>query len=389
MAAISPAREAMLAVAEDAIDEMLVHGSPARTGDAREQAFAEMVVDEDEGAVPPLAATAAEAALPTLREEMPTEELREYLLNFTTTSGVKVFAEAAVDQLEFYPMKTLYSLAATSSKWQNVVDRLFDGDLATAQLFQAKVVAAKVADSKAARVAQSKLGKQEKKAQRLAELRALDEKGPEPEQPAAVAARPHDPTLDMMAAARGKVIDGSGLDQTCAACAGSNPGPHSLCLLLMVVARSVYWQAPRHGQVAAGLRPLRVRRVQGLPRQGRGARGDGRLDAHHGGHGPAEEHRQVGGRGRANGFAGRPLARDLADAPDLRVPRAVEAAPLRRGAADARGGVRHAAQDAPHEGPQLDALYQDGREGQVEYVLARIRTRDCTPGALPALRPDP
>eukprot|EP00966_Prymnesium_polylepis_P174153 4029490-Prymnesium_polylepis.1 len=79
-----------------------------------------MVVDEEEGAVPPLAATAAEAALPTLRAGMPKEELREFLLNFTTSSGVKVFAEAAVDQLEFYPITTLYSLATSSSKWQNV-----------------------------------------------------------------------------------------------------------------------------------------------------------------------------------------------------------------------------------------------------------------------------
>ena len=65
--------------------------------------------------------------MPTLGRNMTSEELRTYLTEFTTSAGVKIFAKAAVDKVEFYTMDTLYSCANSSGKWQNVVDRLFDG----------------------------------------------------------------------------------------------------------------------------------------------------------------------------------------------------------------------------------------------------------------------
>ena len=231
-------------------EEQLATGDSAvNDGDSTRAEVVNELRVEVEGDVPPLAATEAEAAadampptepteaeavdampptepteveaagnavLPTLGKDMTSAELRTYLTEFTTSVGVKIFDTAAVDQLEFYPMETLYSCANSSGKWQNVVDRLFDGDLATAQLFQAKVLAAKVSETNAARHAASKLGKAEKKAARLAELRAGDEKGPEPEQaPAPV--RTMDPTATMMAAARDAPTDQPVFDHTCAA----------------------------------------------------------------------------------------------------------------------------------------------------------------------------
>ena len=172
--------------AMQAEEEQLATGDSAvNDGDSTRAEVVNELRVEVEGDVPPLAATEAEAAadampptepteaeaagnavLPTLGKDMTSAELRTYLTEFTTSAGVKIFDTAAVDQLEFYPMETLYSCANSSGKWQNVVDRLFHGDLATAQLFQAKVHAAKVSETKAARHAASKLGKAEKKGRR-------------------------------------------------------------------------------------------------------------------------------------------------------------------------------------------------------------------------------
>ena len=201
-------RVAMRAVAENGVDISLVHG----TTWAELAGPAEEIVNEEEGAVPPLPATAAEAALPTLRKGMSAGDLRSYLKKYTSENGSLLFDDANFDQLEHYSMETLYDLSGSAGKWQNVVDRLFDGDVATAQIFQVKVRDAKRAEHEAARHAASKLSQAEQKKALLASKRLNDVKGAERVEEPAQARK--NPTADMMAGGKdaGKV-----LQQTCAA----------------------------------------------------------------------------------------------------------------------------------------------------------------------------
>ncbi|EOD26512.1 hypothetical protein EMIHUDRAFT_205588 [Emiliania huxleyi CCMP1516] len=49
---------------------------------------------------------------------MPREELKQYLKEYSTESGQKLFAAANVDMLEHLPMSTVYEASKSSAKWE-------------------------------------------------------------------------------------------------------------------------------------------------------------------------------------------------------------------------------------------------------------------------------
>ena len=57
-------------------------------------------------AAPPAAGAPAMPSVPALCKDMPREELEQYLKEYSTESGQKLFAAANVDMLEHLPMST-------------------------------------------------------------------------------------------------------------------------------------------------------------------------------------------------------------------------------------------------------------------------------------------
>jgi hypothetical protein len=142
----------------------------------------------DQVAAPTVVPDAAPAAvaLPTLRKGMPMTELATYLKEFVSAgNGVKLFANAKVESQWFAnaTMATIYDLSGSVGRWQAVVDNLFDGDKATADVFLSKVRDAKCAEAAAAAPAAKRAAAAEAKAEAAAKRRATDQKGPEPEAP--------------------------------------------------------------------------------------------------------------------------------------------------------------------------------------------------------------
>ena len=60
-------------------------------------------------------------SVPALCEDMSRKELKQYLKEYSTESGQKLFAAANVDMLEHLPMSTVYEASKSSSaKWEPV-----------------------------------------------------------------------------------------------------------------------------------------------------------------------------------------------------------------------------------------------------------------------------
>ena len=64
-------------------------------------------------------------SVPALCADMPREELKQYLKEYSTESGEKLFAAANVDMLEHLPMSTVYEASKSSAKWETVANMLF------------------------------------------------------------------------------------------------------------------------------------------------------------------------------------------------------------------------------------------------------------------------
>jgi hypothetical protein len=114
---------------------------------------------------------------------MATTELEKYLKDYEAPGGIKLFAGAKVEMLEHYSMAGLYDLSGSVGKWQHVVDNLFDGAKASADIFMLKVRDAKLGEQVQAGGAAKRLGKAAAKHEALEKMRAADEKGPQPEKP--------------------------------------------------------------------------------------------------------------------------------------------------------------------------------------------------------------
>ena len=78
-------------------------------------------------------------SVPALCEDMPREELKQYLKEYSTESGQKLFAAANVDMLEHLPMSTVYEASKSSAKWETVANMLFPDSKAASEIFLIKV----------------------------------------------------------------------------------------------------------------------------------------------------------------------------------------------------------------------------------------------------------
>ena len=119
------------------------------------------------------------APRPKLRKEMSAADLITYLQEFSTSTGTKLFADAAVDRVELLssrdrPMEVLFDMSSSAAKWRSVANQLFGGDQSTAELFQMKVREAKVLSSQAEKVHESKMANHEAKQAMLANKRKQD-----------------------------------------------------------------------------------------------------------------------------------------------------------------------------------------------------------------------
>ena len=89
-------------------------------------------------------------SVPALCEEMLREELKQYLKEYSTESGQKLFAAANVDMLEHLSMSTIYEASKSVAKWEPVANMLFPDSKATSEIFLIKVREAKKAETDAA-----------------------------------------------------------------------------------------------------------------------------------------------------------------------------------------------------------------------------------------------
>ena len=86
-------------------------------------------------------------SVPALCKDMPREELEQYLKEYSTESGQKLFAAANVDMLEHLPMSTVYEASKSRAKWEPVANMLFPDSKATSEIFLIKVREAKKAET--------------------------------------------------------------------------------------------------------------------------------------------------------------------------------------------------------------------------------------------------
>ena len=129
-------------------------GTPAETGAAAAPAVAApgtaAAANAPGTAAPPAAGAPAMPSVPALCEEMLREELKQYLKEYSTESGQKLFAAANVDMLEHLPMSTVYEASKSSAKWETVANMLFPDSKAASEIFLIKVREAKKAETEAA-----------------------------------------------------------------------------------------------------------------------------------------------------------------------------------------------------------------------------------------------
>ena len=114
---------------------------------------------------------------------------------YKSASGVTLFINANFTRLEHYSWAVLSDLSGSVSKWQHVVDNLFDGDNGTADILMLKVRAAKIEEAAAQRPEARRLAKAAAKEATLQKKRANDEQGPAPEEPQ----QPPPPRVDAFA----------------------------------------------------------------------------------------------------------------------------------------------------------------------------------------------
>ena len=89
-------------------------------------------------------------AVPALCKDISRAELKQYLKEYSTESGEKLFAAANVDMLEHLPMSTVYEASKSSAKWETVANMLFPDSKAASEIFLIKVREAKKAETEAA-----------------------------------------------------------------------------------------------------------------------------------------------------------------------------------------------------------------------------------------------
>ena len=61
-------------------------------------------------------------SVPALCEDMSRKELKQYLKEYSTESGQKLFAAANVDMLEHLSMSTIYEASKSVAKWEPVAN---------------------------------------------------------------------------------------------------------------------------------------------------------------------------------------------------------------------------------------------------------------------------
>ena len=59
-------------------------------------------------------------SVPALCKDISRAELKQYLKEYSTESGEKLFAAANVDMLEHLPMSTVYEASKSSAKWETL-----------------------------------------------------------------------------------------------------------------------------------------------------------------------------------------------------------------------------------------------------------------------------
>ena len=77
-------------------------------------------------------------SVPALCKDISRAELKQYLKEYSTESGEKLFAAANVDMLEHLPMSTVYEASKSSAKWETVANMLFP-DSKASEIFLIKV----------------------------------------------------------------------------------------------------------------------------------------------------------------------------------------------------------------------------------------------------------
>ena len=129
-------------------------GTPAETGAAAAPAVAApgtaAPANAPGTAAPPAAGAPAMPSVPALCKDISRAELKQYLKEYSTESGEKLFAAANVDMLEHLPMSTVYEASKSSAKWETVANMLFPDSKAASEIFLIKVREAKKAETEAA-----------------------------------------------------------------------------------------------------------------------------------------------------------------------------------------------------------------------------------------------
>ena len=78
-------------------------------------------------------------SVPALCKDISRAELKQYLKEYSTESGEKLFAAANVDMLEHLPMSAVYEASKSSAKWETVANMLFPDSKAASEIFLIKV----------------------------------------------------------------------------------------------------------------------------------------------------------------------------------------------------------------------------------------------------------
>jgi len=78
-------------------------------------------------------------SVPALCKDISRAELKQYLKEYSTESGEKLFAAANVDMLEHLPMSTIYEASKSVAKWEPVANMLFPDSKAASEIFLIKV----------------------------------------------------------------------------------------------------------------------------------------------------------------------------------------------------------------------------------------------------------
>ena len=151
----SLARETALLAANGAMPDVSpAAGTPAETGAAAAPAVAApgtaAPANAPGTAAPPAAGAPAMPSVPALCKDISRAELKQYLKEYSTESGEKLFAAANVDMLEHLPMSTVYEASKSSAKWETVANMLFPDSKAASEIFLIKVREAKKAETEAA-----------------------------------------------------------------------------------------------------------------------------------------------------------------------------------------------------------------------------------------------